>query len=56
MVGMLRKNPSRLRQYIVTLGYGPDLFRVREMILAQRRAEVSQQEVTDKHGTVAVAR
>jgi hypothetical protein len=36
LIGMLRKNPSRIRQYIVTCGYGPDMFKVRQMLVERK--------------------
>jgi radical SAM superfamily enzyme YgiQ (UPF0313 family) len=36
LIGILKKNPSRVRQYIIACAYGPDMFRVRNMLSAWR--------------------
>jgi radical SAM superfamily enzyme YgiQ (UPF0313 family) len=38
-IGMIRKNPSRFRQYMVALGYGPDMFRIRKMVIEGQNAD-----------------
>jgi len=55
LVGMLRKNPSRIRQYIVFCAYGPDMFRIREMLLEKRRTDQQRLEVAQPPQRVAGA-
>ncbi len=55
LIGMLRKNPSRFRQYIVALGYGPDMFRIRDMVLAARAIDQNSR-VCAQNGKSAAAR
>jgi radical SAM superfamily enzyme YgiQ (UPF0313 family) len=54
LIGMLRKNPSRFRQYMVSLAYGPDLFKIREMVLAGREADLDNRGSVDNRSVVAV--
>ncbi len=37
--GILRENPSRANQYFIILGYGLDLFTIREMLLKRYRSD-----------------
>ena len=37
LIGMWQNNPSRLIQYIVFCAHGPDMFRIREMLIERRR-------------------
>ncbi|MBI4864075.1 MAG: B12-binding domain-containing radical SAM protein [Candidatus Riflebacteria bacterium] len=37
LFGLLRKNPSRVVQFLNACGHGPDLFRIREMLLLMKR-------------------
>jgi radical SAM superfamily enzyme YgiQ (UPF0313 family) len=37
LVGVLCNNPSRMRQYVVLCAYGPDMFRVKDMLVKRRQ-------------------
>ncbi len=53
LIGMLRKNPSRFRQYIVALGYGPDMFRIRDMVLAASAIDKNSREIAENGKSAA---
>jgi radical SAM superfamily enzyme YgiQ (UPF0313 family) len=56
LIGMLKKNPSRIRQYIVACAYGPDMFHVRDTLMAWQATAVESAESSKSGEPASLAR
>jgi hypothetical protein len=45
MIGMLRRNPTRFVEYIVTCGMGEDLFNMRRVVREKATAIIKERQI-----------